>query len=127
MCTCELKKTTAEALISMYSLDDQGRHIGPWAIESDTCEDLMDGLIIKIKEIRPAKTAMIALLKMGLPERTQGWFKKVRARHAPLRRAAEENSHLPRPRRQAGHEGRYVGRLMPCDAPRRYGWYALLQ
>ena len=59
--TCELKKTTAEALTAMYSLGAQGWHIDPQAIDNDACENLVDGLIITIKEIRLVKAALIAL------------------------------------------------------------------
>ena len=69
--TCELKKTTAEALTPMYSLDAQGRYIYPGAIDDDACENLVDGLIITIKETKPAKAALVAFLKMGPTERTQ--------------------------------------------------------
>ena len=39
--SCELKTTTAKALTAMYMLDNQGRHIGPGAIEDDACENLV--------------------------------------------------------------------------------------
>ena len=59
----------------MYSLDTKGRHMDPGTTEEeDECENLIDGLIIKIKEVKPAKAAPLALLKIGPTERTQGWF-----------------------------------------------------
>ena len=60
----------------MYSLDTQGRHADPGATEGGACENLIDGLIIKIKEVKSAKAALLALIQMGPSERTQGWFQK---------------------------------------------------
>ena len=74
--TCELKKTTAETRTAMYSLGAQGMHIDPWTIDGDVCENLVDGLIVRRGEIRPAGAAMVALLKMEPTERTQGWSPK---------------------------------------------------
>ena len=36
----------------------------------------MDGLLVTREEIKPAGVALIALLKMGPTERTQGWLPK---------------------------------------------------
>ena len=74
--TCELKKTTAKALTAMYSIGAQGKPIDPGTTDDDACENLVDGLIVRRGEIRPAGAAMVALLKMEPTERTQGWSPK---------------------------------------------------
>ena len=71
---CELKKTTARALTAMYMIDAQGGHIDPGVTEGDASENLVGGLINDIGGIQPAKAVLTALLSMGPPERTQGWF-----------------------------------------------------
>ena len=59
MRTCKLKKTTAGALIAMYSLDTQGRRMNPGSVDEGACEDLINGLIIKIKETQPRNHAAL--------------------------------------------------------------------
>ena len=66
----------AEPLTAMYSLDTQGRHVGPGAVGGGAYENLVSGLINQIKEVRLAKAALLALIKMGPSERTDGWFPK---------------------------------------------------
>ena len=88
----------------MYSLDTQDAHMDPGATEGDECENLIDGLMIKIKEVKPAKAALFALLKMGPTERTQVRFSNkiehgMRLLGGPLKTLA----HLPSPRLKAGH------------------------
>jgi hypothetical protein len=70
--SCELKKTTAKALTAIYMLDAQGRHIDPGATENENCDGLVEGLIVDIGEMRPAKAALVALLKMGRPSEPMG-------------------------------------------------------
>ena len=55
----------------MYSLYTQWRHMDPGGSEGDECENRI-GLIVKIKEVEPAKAALLALLKMGPTKITQG-------------------------------------------------------
>jgi hypothetical protein len=74
--TCKLKPTTARALTSMYTIDNDGRHIDPGARSRDECADLVENLIATIPAVAPARGALIALLEMGPSERTQGWFPK---------------------------------------------------
>ena len=58
----------------MYDLDDLGRHIDLGVKEDGVCEDLVDHLIGASPRVEPVRGALIALLKMGPFERTQGWF-----------------------------------------------------
>jgi len=109
--SCELEKTTAAALTAMYMVDAQGKHVDPGATENENCDDLVEGLIVDIGEkIRPAKAALVALLKMGPSERTQGWFPKnfehgMRLLGEPLKKGQD----LPGPCSKARHGGRHVG------------------
>ena len=104
----------------MYMLDAQDRHIDPGTTEGDACENLVDGLIYNIGEIQPVKAALVALLAMRPPERTQEWFPKIfRARHATPRRAIEKGQDIPGPRRTTGHGGGHVGGQLPSRAPER--------
>lgn len=61
---------------NMCSLDAQGRHVDPGATDGDACENLVDGLITQIKEVKPAKAALLTLIRMEPSKRTQGWSPK---------------------------------------------------
>ena len=88
----------------MYTLGAQGRHIDPGATEDDACENMVDGLIHNIGGIQPAKADPIALVSMGPPERTQGWFPKV-FEHGMrlLGEQLKKSQDIPGPRRTTSH------------------------
>ena len=92
----------------MYMLDAQGRHIDQGATEGGEYENLVDGLIIKTKEIKPTRAALIALLKMGPSERTQGRFPKqyfkhsMRIRGEPLKHVRTFQAHVAKLVMEAG-------------------------
>ena len=73
---CKLKKTTAQALTAMYSLDAHGRHIDPGSTDDGACAALVDEVLSRVPKAVPARAALVALMKMGPSERTQGWFPK---------------------------------------------------
>ena len=69
--TCKLKPATARALTAMYTIDSEGRHIGPGAAGGKICVDLAERLLVDIPAVEPARGALTALLEMGPSERTQ--------------------------------------------------------
>ena len=61
----------------MYTLDNEGRHIGPRAEGGEVCAELVDNLVnSEVPAVAPARGALIAILEMGPSERTQGWSPK---------------------------------------------------
>ena len=60
--TCELKKSTANALTATYDLGALGRHIDPEADEERICEGLIEHLIETNPGIEPARIALLVLL-----------------------------------------------------------------
>jgi hypothetical protein len=93
----------------MYMLDAQGRHVDPGATENENCDDLVEGLIMDIGEIRPTKAALAVLFKMGASERTQGWFpnnleRGMRLLGEPLKKCPD----LPGRRGSASHGGGHM-------------------
>ena len=69
--TCEMTKSTANALATMYDLDALGRHIEPGVDEDIMCEGLIGHWIGTNPGIEPVRGTLLALLQMGPSERNQ--------------------------------------------------------
>ena len=60
----------------MCTLDAEGRHTDTGAKGGGDFDNLVGGVIIQIPAVAPAREALVALVRVGLSERTQGWFLK---------------------------------------------------
>ena len=70
--TCKLKLTTARALTTMCTLDNDGRHVDPGARGACARKELVDYVIFQTPDVAPVLKALIALIQMGSSHRTQG-------------------------------------------------------
>ena len=60
--TCKLKKSTADALTAMYQLVTLGGYTDPGADENGACNALIENLIGRIPEVKPARGTLLTLL-----------------------------------------------------------------
>ena len=104
----------------MYTLDNEGRHIDPGTKSREVCADVADNMIAsEVPAVVLARGALIALLEMDPPERTQGWVPKqfdygIFLLGEPLDKVRTFQTHVVR---LAMETDVWVARCMPDDTP----------